>query len=51
MTRRELIQIAALYAGAALVGAVGGLTAQEDGRWHESEESGDDEPPSRREQP
>ena len=43
MNRREFVGIAALYLGAALLGAVGGITAQEDGRWGESD---DDEPPN-----
>lgn len=44
MTRRELVGLLAAYAGAALLGAIGGATAQEDGRWHVGEES-DEEPP------
>ena len=41
MTRRQFAELAALYIGAALMGAVGGLTAQEDGEWGDEE----DEPP------
>lgn len=46
MDRREFIGVAALYLGAALFGAIGGVTAKESGDWGESE---DDEPPSRKE--
>lgn len=46
MSRREFLGIVAAYVGAAALGAIGGLTAQEDGRWH-GEEDGD-EPPSNR---
>ena len=41
LSRREFVGIAACYAGAAVLGAIGGATAKEDGRWGES----DDEPP------
>lgn len=47
MNRREFIGIVAAYIGAAALGAFGGLTAEEDGVWGESE---DDEPPSRKEE-
>lgn len=39
MDRREFIGAAALYLGAALFGAIGGVTARENGEW------GEDEPP------
>lgn len=45
ITRRQAI---GLMVGAALLGAVGGLTAKESGDWSESD---DDEPPSRKERP
>jgi len=45
MDRREFIGAAAGLALAALLGAVGGLTAQEDGMWHGSDDDGDEEPP------
>lgn len=41
MTRREFVEVALAFAGAALLGAVGGLT---DG--HVNDETEDDEPPS-----
>ena len=47
MNRREFIGVVAAYIGAAALGAIGGLTAEEDGVWGEEE----DEPPSRKERP
>jgi len=43
MDRRAFIGAVAAFAGAALLGAIGGATAKENGSWGESE---DDEPPS-----
>jgi len=45
LSRREFIGAALGILGAALLGAVGGATAQEDGRWHVGESDDDDEPP------
>ena len=42
VNRREFIGVLAAYAGAALLGAIGGATAKESGEWSES---GDEEPP------
>ena len=46
MTRREFVAIGAAYLGAAILGALGGLTSTEEGRKPErSSESGGEEPP------
>ena len=42
MDRREFIKVVALFAASAAAGAIGGITAEEDGQWGE-----DDEPPSK----
>lgn len=47
MNRREFVGIAAIYAAAALLGAIGGITSTESGRKPErkSRDSGGKEPP------
>lgn len=45
VTRRDFIGAAAMLGAAALFGAIGGVTAKENGRWGEPEESPDDEEP------
>lgn len=45
MDRREFLKLGAVFVASAVLGGIGGITAKEDGRWGEPEESPDDEPP------